>query len=97
MPKQIYYVYIMANKSGSTYVGVTSDIERRALDHKRRKLEGFTKKYKIDLLVFFEEFQYVEDAIKREKQIKGWRKEKKRELVESLNPKWVDLSEDWFE
>lgn len=86
----------MANLSGSTYVGVTNDLERRVQEHKQGRLEGFTKRYKIDMLMYYEEFDFIEDAIAREKQIKGWRKEKKRELIDSVNPKWLDLSRDWF-
>ena len=96
MSKQKYYVYILANKSGSTYVGVTNDIERRVWEHRQGAIEGFTRKYKIDLLMYYEEFDYIEDAIRREKQIKGWSKDKKRALIETLNPRWVDLAEDWF-
>jgi len=87
----------MANNSGITYIGVTNDIYRRVHEHKSGKLPGFSRKYKPRKLVYYEEYQYVEDAIVREKQIKRWRKQKKRQLITSLNPKWQDLSTDWFE
>jgi putative endonuclease len=92
-----YYVYILANMTGTLYVGVTSNLEGRMLQHKSHAIEGFTKKYKVDKLMYYEEFQYIEDAIRREKQIKGYRRNKKRALVESQNPKWEDLSEGWFD
>ncbi len=63
-----YHVHIMANKTGTIYVGVTNDLERRVFEHKNGLLQGFTKRYQIDLLVYFEEFHYIEDAINREKQ-----------------------------
>lgn len=92
-----FYVYIMSNDAGITYVGMTNDIARRVGEHKRGGLPGFSRKYETHKLVFYEEFQYVEDAIMREKQIKSWRKEKKRALIRELNPKWDDLSAGWFE
>ena len=91
-----YFVYIMTNKSGTLYVGVTNDLERRISEHKNSLIEGFTKKYKINTLLYYEETNDVRAAIEREKQIKGWRREKKIALVESINPTWKDLSEDWF-
>lgn len=90
-----YCVYIMANKTGTIYVGITNDLERRVFEHKNGLFRGFTKRYQIDLLVYVEEFQYIEDAINREKQIKAWRREKKNNLIENLNPKWLNLSRDW--
>lgn len=92
-----YYVYIMSNSTGTTYTGVTNNIVRRVEEHKTRKFPGFTKKYKINRLVYYEEHQYINDAIYREKQIKGFRREKKRDLITFLNPKWEDLSAGWFE
>jgi putative endonuclease len=97
MSKRKFYVYILANKTGSAYVGITNDLECRVWEHKRGEIEGFAKRYMISMLMYYEEFDYVEHAIRREKEIKRWRKEKKRELIESMNPKWVDLAADWFE
>ena len=91
-----YYVYIVANNSGITYIGFTNNILRRVEEHKSGKHPGFSKRYKTIKLVYYEEHQYVYDAIYREKQIKTWRKEKKRNLIKSQNPKWKDLSEAWL-
>ena len=92
-----YYVYILSSLKGTLYIGVTNDLERRVLEHKQGANSGFTKKYRVNLLVYYEEFTSIEDAILREKQIKGWRREKKRALVETLNPKWLDFAKDWLE
>jgi len=91
-----YFVYIMTNKSGTLYVGVTNNLERRISEHKNSLIEGFTKKYKINKLLYFEETNDILAAINREKQIKGWRRDKKIALIESVNPMWKDLSEGWF-
>jgi len=91
-----YFVYLMTNKSGTLYVGVTNNLERRIFEHKNSLIEGFTKKYKINKLIYYEETNDVLTAIAREKQIKGWRREKKIALIESTNPEWKDLSEDWY-
>jgi len=88
-----YYVYIMTNKSKTLYTGVSNDLTRRVYEHKHKLIEGFTKKYNIDKLVYFELFNNVNDAIRREKQIKGWLRKKKITLIESINPQWKDLSE----
>ena len=90
-----YYVYIMTNKSKTLYTGFTNDLQRRVYQHKHKLAEGFTKKYNITHLVYFETTPDVKSAITREKQIKGWLRKKKIELIESVNPKWRDLSEDW--
>ncbi len=90
-----YYVYIMASRTHVFYVGVTNNIVRRVRQHKERAYEGFTARYNIDRLVWYEVWPYVRTAIAREKQIKPWRREKKIRLIESLNPTWQDLSEDW--
>ncbi len=93
-----YYVYIMTNKVNTTlYTGVTSELKGRVLQHKRKEADGFTKRYNINKLVYYEEFQYINDAIAREKQIKGGSRQKKIELIESMNPEWKDLSEGWYE
>ncbi len=92
-----YYVYILASKrNGTLYVGVTNDLRRRMYEHKNGIIEGFTKKYSVNRLVYFEDSADVDAAIRREKQIKGWRRDKKIALIESANPDWEDLSKEWF-
>jgi len=91
-----YYVYIMTNKSRTLYTGITNNLERRVYEHKNKLIEGFTKKYNITKLVYYEISNDVEAAIAREKQIKGWLRRKKIALIESVNPQWKDLSEGWF-
>lgn len=86
----------MTNKSGTLYTGVTNNLFRRVFEHKNKLIEGFTKKYNIDKLLYFEEFQDIQAAIVREKQIKSWRKEKKLDLVRVKNPKFNDLAETWY-
>ncbi|HUR40472.1 MAG TPA: GIY-YIG nuclease family protein [Verrucomicrobiae bacterium] len=86
-----YHVYILAGDFGSLYVGVTNDLERRIGEHKSRLVDGFTKKYNVTRLVYVEECGDVLDAIAREKQIKGWRREKKVALIAELNPHWEEL------
>ena len=96
MPRERrYFVYILASKSRRIYTGVTNNLLRRILQHKRGEIEGFTQRYKINRLVYYEQFQYVENAIHREKVIKGWLREKKIALIERDNPTWDDLAEDW--
>ena len=92
-----YYVYIMTNDSGTLYIGVTNDLQRRVYEHKKKLVEGFTKKYNITKLVYYEETHDVTTAIEREKQLKGWLRKKKVVLIESMNPYWEDLAKDWFE
>ncbi len=92
-----YWVYIMSSKTRTIHVGVTNDLERRVLEHKSKQAAGFTKKYAATRLVYYEEFDSVYEAIEREKQIKAWRRPKKVELVNSLNPNWSDFAEDWIE
>jgi putative endonuclease len=88
-----YTVYILSNAYGNVlYVGVTSDLERRVAEHKSGLIPGFTQKYKVTNLVYFEQTPSVEAAIAREKQLKSWRREKKNRLIRNLNPDWVDLS-----
>jgi putative endonuclease len=94
MTKQ-FCVYIMSNKSRTLYTGVTNDLERRVYEHKKKLVPGFTAKYKIDRLVYYEVTQDINAAISREKQIKGWLRAKKIALIESANPDWRDLSVDW--
>ena len=92
-----YYVYIMANLHRTIYIGVTNNLDRRVLEHKQRSVPGFTAKYGLAELVFHETFSDIRDAIAREKEIKGWRRDKKVALIETMNPEWHDLSEGWFE
>jgi putative endonuclease len=92
-----YYVYILTNrKHGVLYTGMTNDLERRAYEHKEKLIPGFASKYSLTKLVYFEETTDVDAAINREKQIKGWLRKKKIALIESRNPNWKDLSEEWF-
>ena len=92
-----YYVYIMTNKSRTLYSGVTNDLMRRVYEHKNKLVKGFTSKYNIQYLVYYESTSSIESAIAREKQIKGWLRSKKIELIDSVNPEWKDLSAEWFE
>jgi putative endonuclease len=87
-----YYVYILASKSRRLYMGMTNDLSRRMWEHKNKVVEGFTKQYNIDRLVYFEDTTDVKSAIEREKQLKGWRCEKKITLIETINATWEDLS-----
>ena len=91
-----YYTYILTNWNNRVmYVGMTNDLQRRLYEHKNQLLDGFTKKYNVHKLVYYEEANDATTAIAREKQIKGWTRAKKNELVESVNPSWCDLSKDW--
>ena len=90
-----YYVYIMASRSLTFYTGVTGDIYHRALQHKAGEIDGFTKKYHINRLVYYETFKYVNNAIAREKQIKAWTRAKRLALIKTINPTWQDLAEGW--
>ncbi len=90
-----YYVYIMTNKICYVlYIGVTGNLVRRVYEHKNKLIEGFTKKYSINKLVYFETTENIKDAIRREKQLKGWRRDRKNNLIEQKNPLWKDLYED---
>lgn len=91
-----YYVYLMTNKSRTLYTGVTNNLERRVYEHKHKLVPGFTSKYNITKLVYYEAGDDINIAIAREKQIKGWLRAKKIALIESVNPEWEDLSEDWY-
>ena len=91
----MYYVYILANWTNNVlYIGVTNDLERRLYEHKNKLVKGFTEKYNVNKLVYFDATIDVNAAITREKQIKGWTRQKKNDLVESVNPLWKDLSLD---
>jgi putative endonuclease len=87
-----YYVYIMASRSRTLYTGVTNDLQRRVYEHKKKIVLGFTAKYNIERLVYFETSEDVYGAISREKEIKGWLRSKKLALIESTNPTWKDVS-----
>ena len=98
MPKnRRFFVYIMTNGSRShvLYTGITGDLLRRVFQHKSKLSPGFTSRYNLTRLVYYEEFVYPDAAIAREKEIKGWRRSKKIRLVESMNPYWRDLAEKW--
>ena len=92
-----YYVYIMASRSLTFYTGVTGDIYNRALQHRAGEIEGFTKKYNVNRLVYYETFKYVNTALAREKQIKAWTRAKRVALIKTMNPTWQDLTEGWGE
>ena len=92
-----YFVYIIANrKHGVLYTGVTNDLKRRLYEHKNKLIPGFSKKYNLSILLYYDETNDINSAIQREKQIKGWLRSKKIALIESKNPDWHDLSKDWF-
>ncbi|MDR3643174.1 MAG: GIY-YIG nuclease family protein [Candidatus Doudnabacteria bacterium] len=95
MKEYQYFVYIMASNSGTLYTGITSDLYKRVYQHKNNLIEGFTKKYQCHKLVYFEETTEAESAIAREKQIKGWSRWKKEDLIRSKNFYWEDLSKSW--
>ena len=90
-----YYVYIMTNRSGTLYTGITNDLKRRVHEHKQKLVSGFTKRYNINKLVWFERTNDVQSAISYEKKIKGWLRAKKIDLIESQNPEWKDLAENF--
>ena len=90
-----YFVYILASRSRTLYTGVTNDLQRRVYEHKHKLVPGFTARYNITRLVYFEETSDVLSAIEREKAIKGWTRAKKVALIEGVNPTWEDLSADW--
>lgn len=93
----LFYVYIMASDSGTLYIGMTGELTSRVLQHKSGKIEGFTKKYGCHKLVYYEEYEYVYDAIGREKQLKKWNRKKKEFLIATINSSWKDLAQDWGE
>ena len=97
MQEKNYYVYILANKTNAVvYIGVTNDLMRRLWEHRNDMADGFTKRYHVHKLVYYECTTDVNEAIAREKQLKGWRRGKKNDLIESANPAWKDLAGDWF-
>ena len=90
-----YYVYIMANPWRTIYTGVTNDLSRRVYEHRSGEIPGFSARYGISSLVYYETTTSIESAIMREKQIKAWTRKKRISLIESMNPEWKDLSLDW--
>ena len=91
-----FYVYILSNKpSGVLYIGLTNELERRLNEHKNKILKGFTYKYNVDKLVYFEEFDTYEEAFTRERRLKKWNRDWKIELIEKENPNWEDISAEW--
>jgi putative endonuclease len=99
MPRKqrLYYVYILSSLSGTLYTGITNNIYNRTLQHKNKENPGFTSKYDVNRLVYYEVFKDVRAAIRREKEIKGWTRKKKIALIESMNPKWKDMAAGWGE
>jgi len=99
LPREHYYfVYLLTNKNHKViYVGVTNNLERRVHEHKTKMVPGYTEKYNVNKLVYYEETNDVLGALAREKEIKKWRREKKNNLEVAVNPEWKDLSDGWFE
>ena len=95
--ERTYYVYILSSQRRVLYIGITSHIERRVGQHKSHTFGGFTAKYNVTNLVYFERYSSVGRAIRREKELKDWRREKKATLIEATNPKWRDLSYGWYQ
>ncbi len=94
--KKQYFVYMLASqKNGTLYTGVTSDLARRLSEHKQKVTEGFTQKYGVDKLMYFEQTEDVRSALEREKRLKKWNRAWKIKLIERKNPEWRDLSLDW--
>src|SRR5271154_5224436 len=96
MPRErrTYCVYIMGSLSGTLYIGMTGNLNKRVFEHKFHRIEGFTDKYEVERLLYRESFDEVPRAINREKQLKGWRRSKKIALIESLNPHWLDFARE---
>jgi putative endonuclease len=91
-----YCVYVVGSISGTLYIGMTGNLHKRVFEHKFHRIEGFTDDYDVERLLYWESYDDVHRAIEREKQLKGWRREKKVALIESMNPQWVDLGADWY-
>ena len=92
---KVYFVYILSSSRGTLYTGVTNDLYSRVLTHKNKGLPGFTSKYDVDRLIYYEIFGDIDQAIMREKEIKGWRRNKKLALIRTINPEFSDLASDW--
>ena len=95
MKSDTYYVYILSGPSAILYTGVTNDLERRMHEHKHKVIKGFSSKFNMNRLLYYETFNHPLDAITAEKRIKGWLRKKKLELIRSINPEIKDMSEDW--
>ena len=94
----MYYVHILTNKTNNVlYIGMTGDIQRRISEHKSEMIDGFSKRYHTHKLVYFEEYGDSMEAISREKQLKGYKRDKKIALIDKMNPDWNDLSDDWYQ
>ena len=91
-----FWVYILASKTRVLYIGVTNELQRRVWEHRKGAVPGFTAKYNVKRLIYYEEHATPNAAISREKQLKRWRREKKVWLIEQMNPQWLDFAEDWF-
>ena len=96
MRERLHFTYMVASRSRTLYAGVTGNLKERVFEHKRKLHEGFSATYNCNRLVWFERFAEVGDAIAREKQLKRWGRAKKVALIESNNPTWIDLSEEWY-
>ncbi|OWV15632.1 GIY-YIG nuclease family protein [Fibrobacter sp. UWH1] len=96
MEKHSYTYILFSQRNGTLYIGVTNDLKRRVSEHKSKAIPGFTQKYGVDKLGYFEEYNDVRFAIEREKVLKGWKRERKIKLLESMNPTWKDLYFDLF-
>jgi len=94
--RKSYCVYIMGSLSGTLYIGMTGNLNKRVFEHKFHRIEGFTDKYDVERLLYCESFDDVQKAINREKQLKGWRRSKKIALIEFVNPHWLELARDWY-
>jgi putative endonuclease len=92
-----YYVYVLSSESGVLYIGATNDLARRVYEHKHRLVPGFTSRYNVAQLVYFEQTSDVSADIARERQIKGWRRARKVELIRAMSPEWGDLAARWYE
>ena len=92
-----HYVYLMTNRRRNLYAGATNDLMRRVYEHKHKLADGFTKKYNMTWLVYYEVTSDAASALAREKEIKGWRRSKKVALIESMNPRWKDLAIGWYD
>ncbi len=95
MHEHCYYLYIVASRKHTLYIGITSGIEARVAQHRAKRFDGFSAQYNCNRLVWYECYQDVRRAIAREKQLKGWIRSKKIALIEKMNPTWIDLSEGW--
>jgi len=88
---QRYFIYILTNKSGTLYIGITSNLEKRIYEHRNKLVSGFTQKYNINKLIYIEEYNSAIEAISREKQLKGWTRKRKMQLIKSINENFAEL------